>query len=88
MSPDHLAIVAALRKIPADQRLAIVLYHYANLSVGEIAAETGAPPNTVKARLARGRKALAAQLTEFAESLDKPRPVRIANPSQISRREI
>lgn len=88
MNPDHLAIVAALRKIPADQRLAIVLYHYANLSIGEIAAETGAPPNTVKARLARGRKALASHLTEFAESLEKPRPVRTSDQSQISRREI
>lgn len=59
MSPDHIAIITALRKISADQRMAIVLYHYAGLSIEEIAAETGAAPNTVKARLARGRKALA-----------------------------
>jgi RNA polymerase sigma-70 factor (sigma-E family) len=88
MNPDHIAIVAALRQIPPDQRLAIVLYHYASLSVGEIAAETGVPPNTVKARLARGRKALAAHLTEFAESLEQPRPVRASDPSEISRGEI
>jgi DNA-directed RNA polymerase specialized sigma24 family protein len=88
MNPDHLAVVAALRKIPADQRLAIVLYHYAGLSIGEIAAETGAPTGTVKARLARGRKALASHLTEFAESLERPHPVRISEQSQISRREI
>jgi RNA polymerase sigma-70 factor (sigma-E family) len=88
MNPDHLAVVAGLRKIPADQRLAIVLYHYAGLSIGEIAVETGVPPGTVKARLARGRKALASHLTEFAESLEKPRPARACDQSQISRREI
>lgn len=88
MSPDHLAVVAALRRISADQRHAIVLYHYAGLSIEEIAAETGALPSAVKARLARGRKALAPYLTEFAESLDKPR---LSEPSaQIprGRREI
>lgn len=69
MNPDHLAVVAALRLISADQRLAIVLHHYAGLSVEEIAAETGALPGTVKARLARGRKALAPHLSEFAASL-------------------
>jgi RNA polymerase sigma-70 factor (ECF subfamily) len=74
MTPDHIAVVAALRKISADQRMAIVLYHYAGLSIEEIAAETGAAPGTVKARLARGRKALAPHLTEFADSLGKPGP--------------
>src|SRR3984957_15136852 len=74
MSPDHLAVVAALRKIPADQRLAIVLYHYAGLSIGEIAAETGVPAGTVKARLARGRKAPASPLTELAQRHEHPGP--------------
>ncbi|MEZ0112399.1 RNA polymerase sigma-70 factor (sigma-E family) [Catenulispora sp. EB89] len=74
MNPDHLAVVAALRKISADQRMAIVLHHYAGLSVDEIAAETGAKPSTVKARLARGRRALAPHLTEFAESFEPRQP--------------
>lgn len=73
MTPDHIAVVAALRRISADQRMAIVLYHYAGLTVEEIATETGVPTGTVKARLSRGRKALAPHLTEFAESLEKPR---------------
>jgi RNA polymerase sigma-70 factor (ECF subfamily) len=88
MSPDHLAVVAALRKISADQRRAIVLYHYAGLSIEEIASETGALPSAVKARLARGRKALVPHLTEFADSLDNaglPEPI-AQNPH--SRREI
>jgi len=73
MEPDHLAVVAALRKISADQRMAIVLHHYAGLSIEEIGAQTGASSSTVKARLARGRRALAPHLSEFAESLETPR---------------
>jgi RNA polymerase sigma-70 factor (sigma-E family) len=88
MSADHLALVAALRRISADQRLAIVLYHYADLSVEQIAAETGVAANTVKARLARGRKALAPLLTEFADSLERPRAPGTSDQPQFSRREI
>ena len=67
MSPDMLVLVSALRKIPEVQRRAIVLYHLADLSVEEIAAETGVPPGTVKARLARGRKALAPLVSEYCD---------------------
>ena len=35
---------------------------------GEIARETGAPAGTVKARLARGRRALAPLVSEFDDS--------------------
>jgi RNA polymerase sigma-70 factor (ECF subfamily) len=69
MNPDHIAVIAALRKISP-----------------EIAAETGAPPGTVKARLSRGRRALAPHLTEFADSLDEQ--PRAAHPSQPRRRGI
>ncbi|WP_433528196.1 RNA polymerase sigma factor [Micromonospora sp. CA-263727] len=63
-SVDHVAVVDALRRISADQRRVVVLHHLVGLSVAEIAAETGANANTVKTRLARGRRALAAYLTE------------------------
>jgi hypothetical protein len=43
LSPDPVALVSALRKIPEAQRRAIVLHHLAGLSVEEIARETGAP---------------------------------------------
>ena len=72
LSPDYVAIVAALRKIPPRQRQAIVLYHLVGLSVEEIARETGAAPGTVKARLSRGRQALAPHLAEA----DPPGPPR------------
>lgn len=64
LGPEHVALVAALRRIPADQRRVIVLYHLAGLSVAEIAAEVGVPQGTVKARLHRGRRALAPHLDE------------------------
>ncbi|HET8658131.1 MAG TPA: sigma factor-like helix-turn-helix DNA-binding protein [Micromonosporaceae bacterium] len=64
LGPDHVALVHALRQIPADQRRAIVLHHLVGLSVAEIAVEVGSPEGTVKARLSRGRRALAAQLSD------------------------
>jgi RNA polymerase sigma-70 factor (sigma-E family) len=67
LSPDHVALVYALRQIPADQRRVIVLHHLVGLSVDEIVAEVDAPAGTVKARLARGRRALALHLTDTEE---------------------
>jgi RNA polymerase sigma-70 factor (ECF subfamily) len=61
------ALVAALRRLPEEQRRAIVLHHLADLPVAEVAAETGAPIGTVKARLSRGRAALALLLEEHDE---------------------
>ncbi|MFF7335127.1 SigE family RNA polymerase sigma factor [Streptomyces sp. NPDC008150] len=64
LRPDYVAIVAALRRIPAEQRRAVVLHHLVGLSVDEIARETGAASGTVKARLSRGRQAMAGYLSE------------------------
>ena len=64
LSPDRVALVAALRQLPEAQRSAVVLHHLVGLSVAEVAAETGAPDGTVKARLSRGRTALAALLRD------------------------
>jgi RNA polymerase sigma-70 factor (ECF subfamily) len=61
---SHLALVAALQKLPVEQRRAIVLHHLCDMPVAEIAAEIGAPVGTVKARLSRGRTALAALLSD------------------------
>jgi RNA polymerase sigma-70 factor (ECF subfamily) len=67
--PDRVALVAALRRLPEEQRRAIVLHHLADLPVAEVAAETGAPVGTVKARLSRGRAALARLLDEHHDEL-------------------
>ena len=66
---DHVAIVTALKAIPAPMRDAIVLYYIADLSVDQIAAETGSPPGTVKARLHRGR----AQLADLLRTTERTR---------------
>ena len=64
LSPDYVAIIAALRQIPAATRQAIVLHHLVGLSVDEIAMQNRLPVGTVKARLARGRRALQALLAD------------------------
>jgi RNA polymerase sigma-70 factor (ECF subfamily) len=63
-STDHVALVDALRRIPEAQRIAIVLHHLCDRSIEQIAEETGSPVGTVKARLFRGRAALAPFLHE------------------------
>ena len=51
-----------------------MLHHLVGLSVDEIAKETGAASGTVKARLSRGRHALA-PLLDDADSGSGPRAV-------------
>jgi len=75
LSPTLLTLVSGLRKIPEAQRRAIVLHHLVGLSVEEVAAETGAPAGTVKARLARGRKALAPLVADLDEPSTRIHPV-------------
>jgi RNA polymerase sigma-70 factor (ECF subfamily) len=64
LSPDHVALVAALRQLPEAQRHAIVLHHMCDLPVAAVATETGVPVGTVKARLSRGRTALLSLLSD------------------------
>jgi RNA polymerase sigma-70 factor (ECF subfamily) len=68
--PDvhRVALARALQALPPDQRRAIVLYHLCDLSVAEVAAEVNAPTGTVKARLSRGRAALATLLADSEEA--------------------
>jgi RNA polymerase sigma-70 factor (ECF subfamily) len=71
ISSDHVALVAALRQIPEAQRRALVLHHVAGRSVEEIAQETESPAGTVKARLSRGRAALAQLLSDDYEGVHR-----------------
>lgn len=59
---DTVALVAALRQLPLEQRETVVLHHIVGLSVEQVARQMGAPTGTVKTRLARGRRALSALL--------------------------
>lgn len=60
----HVALIAALKQLPEKQRRALVLHHMCDLPIAAVAAEVGAPEGTVKARLSRGRTALAALLAD------------------------
>ncbi len=61
---DRLSLLAALRQLPPAQREAIALHHLADLPVAEVAFALGVPEGTVKARLSRGRTALASLLAD------------------------
>jgi RNA polymerase sigma-70 factor (sigma-E family) len=56
-------VVRAMRRLPEEQRVALALYHLMGLTVADVARETGVPVGTTKARLARGRAALARLLS-------------------------
>ncbi|MFC6018186.1 sigma-70 family RNA polymerase sigma factor [Plantactinospora solaniradicis] len=64
LSADRVALLAALRRLAPPTREAVVLHYLADLPVGEVAATLGVPVGTVKARLARGRAALARFLAD------------------------
>jgi RNA polymerase sigma-70 factor (ECF subfamily) len=64
---ETVEVVAALRRLPEEQRVALALYYLAGLPVKDVAAETGVPVGTVKARLSRGRVALARLLVTQVE---------------------
>jgi len=54
----------AFDRLTVDQRAILVLHHVQGYGVGEIATWLGIPSGTVKWRLSRARRALAAQLGE------------------------
>lgn len=54
-----------LDSLPEEQRQALLLYYYENLSVGQIAEIQGKSEGTVKSRLNYGRKAVIAQVNAY-----------------------
>lgn len=64
MSPDRVALVAALRRLPRRTREAIVLHHIADLPIDEVASALGVSAGTIKSRLSRGRAQLARYLAD------------------------
>ena len=64
LSADHVALVAALQKLPRATRAAVVLHHIADRPVAEVAVALGCSVENVKTRLLRGRRALAGLLGE------------------------
>jgi RNA polymerase sigma-70 factor, ECF subfamily len=68
-SEDALAVAAALRTLPLPHRQVLVLHYLADLSVDQVARELGVRPSTVRGRLARARRVLAAHLTDHTEEV-------------------
>lgn len=69
---DHLELDTALRALPADFRVPVVLRDVADLDYAEIAAILDVPLGTVKSRIARGRAALAGLITLDGNHDDVP----------------
>lgn len=59
---DHDRLRAAVRALPADQRAAVALFHFEELSVAEVAVALDVPAGTVKTRLMHARRKLRAAL--------------------------
>jgi RNA polymerase sigma-70 factor (ECF subfamily) len=60
---------AALARLPAEQKQALMLFHLEGLKYQAIAARLGVPMGTVATWIARGRKAIAEALGEHQEVL-------------------
>jgi RNA polymerase sigma-70 factor (ECF subfamily) len=64
VSPDRVAILEAVKKLPDGQREAIALHYLADLSVEETAEVLRISLSAAKSRLARGRRMLADLLAD------------------------
>jgi RNA polymerase sigma-70 factor (ECF subfamily) len=69
ISIERVALVEALRTLPRSYQQVIVLHHLLELPVEQVARELGIPTGTVKGRLWRGRRALAARLDPAAQEV-------------------
>jgi RNA polymerase sigma-70 factor (ECF subfamily) len=67
---SRMELLRALRRLPFEQREALALHYLADLPVEAVAVRVGSPVGTVKARLSRGRAALARLLDE--PPVDRP----------------
>jgi RNA polymerase sigma-70 factor (ECF subfamily) len=64
---DLIAVRDELARLPQAQRITLVLHYFADMPVAEIATLLEVAEGTVKARLSRGREALAARLTVIGQ---------------------
>ena len=72
-SADAIAVRDALAKLPTGQRAALVLFYLGGMQISEVATALDVPQGTVKARLSRGRTAMAALLSdpnEFGDAVE------------------
>lgn len=67
------AVAEAIRQLPDIQREALILAHYEQMSLAEIAAVLEIEVTAVKSRLQRARAALKETLAPYAGSVEKQR---------------
>ena len=63
-SLERQELLAAVRKLPADFRDAVLLHYYQGYAINEIAEMLNVPEGTISSRLSRGRKKLQEILKE------------------------
>jgi RNA polymerase sigma-70 factor (ECF subfamily) len=68
-SEERSTVVAALRKLPASQREALVLAYWGGMTADEIARRAGVPLGTAKSRIRLG---MAKLRTEIGELMGEP----------------
>jgi RNA polymerase sigma-70 factor, ECF subfamily len=66
----HVDIDAAMRRLASEHRVAVVLRDLCDLTYDEIAVILDVPMGTVRSRIARGRAALADQMTGHPGTLE------------------
>jgi hypothetical protein len=81
---DRLMLLAAMRGLPAEQRETLALHYLADLPIEAIADRMDVPLGTVKARLSRGRNALAAVLTQDTQDIAPSDDLRSARQPEFS----
>jgi RNA polymerase sigma-70 factor (ECF subfamily) len=75
-------VAAVMRRLPEDQRTAILLKEYHGLTFQEIAEVTGCPLSTAKTRVYQGLNVLRRELAQSARGLAEVAPFRkIEKPS-------
>jgi len=72
-TPDRVALLTALKALPAKQRQATVLHYLADLPVDQIAALMGVSGGTVKSWLHRARTTLAHELNPGPPNMTEAR---------------
>jgi RNA polymerase sigma-70 factor (ECF subfamily) len=68
LSEHQQVIREAVARLPEPQRLVVIMHHFEDKPVAEIARELGLPLGTVLSRLARGREALRRRLGACIEA--------------------
>ena len=74
-------VLRAMQQLPLDFQVALELYYWEDMSVGDIATALELPAGTIKSRLWRGRELLREQI----EQIDAPGTLRESTLGQLNR---